>query len=265
MGPVSIHLHHHPLIKKIVAFDSYIYQSPLLLLSIYGGGSITGIYLTQLARLSNLQVISIASPSNFDYLTSLGATHCIDRYLEPEEIQAKVIELVGDEDITYCLDAVGSKTATICHGILCSAGKKQGQMICLAGDPKPKSINEDHNRPAKMRRNAAGKKSGIDVLKELNRNVKIHKISFSTTFYGDDLFAKSMMADLNTLLQRKELLPARTKVWPDGLAGVRGGLEALRDNLAPRGKKLVVNLADTPHADLTNLGVRSELGWNGMV
>lgn len=164
------------------------------------------------------------------------------------------------------MDAVGSKTATICRGILRSAGETDGQMICLAGDPKMISVNGNHDRPAKMRRmTAAGTRKAVDVAEVLDRSVKVHKISFSTTFYGDDLFAKSVMKDLDTLLRKKELRPARSHMWPDGLAGVRSGLEALRDNKAPHGKKLVVNLAETPHAHFTNLGVRSELGWNGVV
>jgi NADPH:quinone reductase-like Zn-dependent oxidoreductase len=233
---------------------------------IYGGGSITGVYLAQLAKLSGLRTISIASPCNFDYLASLGVTHCVDRYLEPEEVQERVLSIVGQEGVSYCMDAVGSKTATICRGILRSAGKKEGQMLCLAGDPKAKSVNENHDRPAKMRKGiAGGGRVAVDAQESLNRSVKVHKISFSTTFYGDDLFAKSVLHDLDALLKQKELLAARSHIWPDGLAGVRGGLESLRDNCAPHGKKLVVNLADTPHSHFTNLGVRSEVGWNGVV
>jgi hypothetical protein len=42
------------------------------------------------------------------------------------------------------------------------------------------------------------------------------------------------------------------------------GLEALRDGTAPRARKLVVRLGETPHQDTTNLGVRAELCWNGV-
>lgn len=43
------------------------------------------------------------------------------------------------------------------------------------------------------------------------------------------------------------------------------GLELLRQGKAPRAKKLVVRVRDTPAADVTHLGVRTELGWNGVV
>lgn len=178
-------------------------------------------------------------------------------------MQEKVLALVGDEGVTYCLDTVGSKTATTCHGILRSAGRTPGEMVCLAGDPKTKSVNTATDRPSKMRRTMAGNRAAVDAQAQLNRPVKVHKISFSTTFYGDDVFARSVMADLDTLLDQRQLLPARPQVYPDGLAGVRRGLEALRDNQAPGARKLVINLHDTPHDHVTNLGVRAELGWNG--
>ncbi|UZJ54026.1 hypothetical protein CBS101457_003346 [Exobasidium rhododendri] len=232
---------------------------------IYGGGSITGIYLTQLARLSGLRVISIASPSNFEYLTSLGATHCVDRYLDPEELQEQVLYFAGEQGIAYCIDTVGSTTSTICLGILHSKGADVGELICLAGDPKMAKHNHTEAvEPArKLRKDLSGKKVPTQ---RGDRAVKIHKISFSTTFYGDDTFAMGVMSTLSALIDRKELHTARPEVYPDGLAGIRRGLEALRDNQAPSAKKIVVNvLRDTPHSDFTNLGVRTESSWNGVV
>ncbi len=44
----------------------------------------------------------------------------------------------------------------------------------------------------------------------------------------------------------------------------RTGLEMLREGKAPRAHKLVVRIDDTPAADVTHLGVRTELGWNGV-
>ena len=52
---------------------------------------------------------------------------------------------------------------------------------------------------------------------------------------------------------RSRLLPSHSR-----------GLEALRDGTAPRARKLVVRLGETPHQDTTNLGVRAELCWNGV-
>ncbi|KAK0562479.1 hypothetical protein OC844_002692 [Tilletia horrida] len=218
---------------------------------IYGGGAITGIYAVQLARLSGLRPIVIASSQNFDYLTSIGAEVCLDRFSEPaallDDIRSKT-----EGQLAFAVDCVGSKTAAFCERALKEANgdwSGVGQLCCLAGDPKVKPGEQ----PATQ-----------DLEQRLVRDVKIHKISFSTTFYGDDLFSRTLLADLNALFASGSLQPAKAEVLPDGLASVRRGLESLRDGTAPRAKKLVVRIADTPDASLTNLGVRAELSWNGV-
>ncbi|KAE8214302.1 hypothetical protein CF327_g2269 [Tilletia walkeri] len=218
---------------------------------IYGGGAITGIYALQLARLSGLRPIVIASPQNFSYLTSIGAEVCVDRFLPAEEL-LDTVRAKTQGQLAFAIDCVGSKTAAICERALKEANGEWagvGQLCCLAGDPKVKPGEQ----PA-----------DADLQQRLVRDVKIHKISFSTTFYGDELFSKTLLTDLNALFASGSLKPASAQVLPDGLASVRRGLESLRDGTAPRAKKLVVRIADTPHADLTNLGVRAELSWNGV-
>lgn len=86
----------------------------------------------------------------------------------------------------------------------------------------------------------------------------------SPQFYGDPTFSTTLLSSLFTLFSNASLRVARAEIVPDGLAGVRRGLESLRDGSAPGGRKCVIRLADTPSAELTNLGVRSELGWNGV-
>ncbi|CAD6980597.1 unnamed protein product [Tilletia controversa] len=217
---------------------------------IYGGGAITGIYALQLARLSGLRPIVIASAQNFSYLTSIGAEFCVDRFL-PEEELLDTVRAKTEGQLAFAIDCVGSKTAVVCERTLKEANgdwSGVGQLCCLAGDPKVKP----------------GEEPAADLQQRLVRDVKIHKISFSTTFYGDERFSRSLLADLDTLFASGSLKPAAAQVLPDGLASVRRGLESLRDGTAPRAKKLVVRIADTPDADLTNLGVRAELSWNGV-
>lgn len=238
-------------------------QFPNVCQRIYGGGAITGIFVAQIARLSGYRTIAVASPSNFTYLTSshVGVTHCVDRYGTPDQIQQQVLQLLQDgPGIQYVVDCVGTKTANICQDIVVqskakdhskrySTNRSPPEMVCLAGGPTSPSTSVIH-----------------------------HRISFSTTIYGDDLFASSLMDDLDYLFRENILFPAIPAPLPDGLAGVRyvshfsygplsyicsRGLESLRDNKAPRAKKLVVHVDDTPHAHLTNLGIRTELGWNG--
>lgn len=83
-------------------------------------------------------------------------------------------------------------------------------------------------------------------------------------FYGDVAWSTRILGELETLLRTGALRPSRYEVVPDGLAGVRKGLEILKDGRAPQACKLIAQITCTPPADLTNLGVRCELGWNGV-
>ncbi|SPO23691.1 uncharacterized protein UTRI_03781_B [Ustilago trichophora] len=202
---------------------------------IYGGGAVTGIYAAQLASISNLRIISIASPSNFGYLRSIGVTVCIDRHQPPAAILSSILSTLASHGgkLRYAMDCVSSSTSDLCLEALqqtAPTGSEQGELICLAGNPKAEV-----------------------------KQVKVHKISFSSTFYHPNgEFARSVLDYVTQLLDSRRLQPCRPEILPDGLAGIREGK-------APRARKLVVKVKDTPAADVTHLGVRTELGWNGVV
>lgn len=167
---------------------------------VYGGGAVTGQFVAQLAKLAGLKVAVVASPSNFEHLSSdlVGAHACVDRFLSADKLLEEVKRVTGGK-LRYAMDCVGSSTAGICEAALRSTGAEGTQLICLAGNPK---------NPA-----GAAPKEGPAV--------KLHKISFSTTIYGDDVFATAVFKDLARLLELGELKPVRAHVIPDGLAGVR--------------------------------------------
>ncbi|KAH7923729.1 NAD(P)-binding protein [Leucogyrophana mollusca] len=73
-----------------------------------GGASSLGQYAIQLARLSGFSpIIATASPHNTDLLTSLGATHIIDRKLPPATFQEEVRKItptpveLGFDTVSY--------------------------------------------------------------------------------------------------------------------------------------------------------------------
>lgn len=162
---------------------------------IYGGGAITGIYAAQLAN-PHLRVIVVASPSNFAYLRTLGVTACIDRHQPPSAILASIASTLREHggSLRYAMDCVSSSTADLCLDALKThAGETGGELICLAGNPKA----------------------------EVGQ-VKVHRISFSTTFYHPDgVFARDVLGHVTRLLRAGTLKPCRPEVLPDGLAGIR--------------------------------------------
>lgn len=51
-------------------------------------------------------IIATASPHNATYLTSLGATHVVDRSLSHDQILSKLPELTGGKPIEFVYDAI---------------------------------------------------------------------------------------------------------------------------------------------------------------
>lgn len=247
-------------------------STPTPWLLIFGGGAITGIYAAQLAHLSGVKVLSVASPDNFEYLRSVGVDVTVDRYGSEQDILKHVQQAVqgGDDNnddnstgqLLYALDCVGSTTASLCQRALQASASAQKdastaatpQLICLAGNPKRRRESD-----------AAQDNSASTTRSQVTVPVTIHRISFSTTFYGVQEFTASILDAIYRLFSSGALKPVRPHVVPHGLAGVRTGLEMLRDGSAPRAKKLVVRMSDTPDVELTNLGVKEELGWNGCI
>ncbi|PWN20700.1 GroES-like protein, partial [Microstroma glucosiphilum] len=234
-------------------------------LLIFGGGAVTGLYALQLAHLSasNVKVLCVASPSNFAYLQSLGADACIDRFLSSEAILHSVRDITGQEGVVdWALDCVGSSTAALCQEILSTSRRalgegegqeEAGQLICLAGNPK-RPREEEEVEKSRAAEPAAP------------RAITIHRISFSTTYYSSQPFTSQLLQDVHDLLACGSLRTVQPLIIQDGLAGVRKGLEMLRDGECPRTRKLVVRMEETPKdLEVTVLGQKEELGWNGCV
>ncbi|CAO1629892.1 unnamed protein product [Jaminaea pallidilutea] len=240
---------------------------------IYGGGTVTGSYAAQLAHLSGLKVISVASPSNFSYLSSIGVDVCVDRFAPSDEILARIQQATSNGDLAHALDCVGSATATLCrralesttlstvssHSDTESADRvrhRPAQLICLAGNPKrdrPDDDADQHQPQPEGDDNGAANPSP----QRRYRDVQTPRLSFSTTFYACVEFSTAFLSDVHELLAQRALRPVHAHVLPGGLQGVKPGLEMLRDghgvpnvSAAAGGsavaRKLVVRIDETP-------------------
>lgn len=139
--------------------------------------------------------------------------------------------------MTIAIDNVGKQTAALCHEILRGSatwrrahnirgdteqGPTKGQLVPLAGFDLSIGTHADAIRE-------------VDNL----------RISFSTTFYAQPEFSQTLLASYASLLEQKEIVPARIKFVEGGLDGIEQGLEDLRHGRVPGGYKLVARLADT--------------------
>lgn len=98
-----------------------------------------GIAGIQFAKLSGGTVIATASPSNFDYLKSLGADHVVD-YNSPS-LDQDVLDLAGGP-VEYVLDCRPSDTsATVCANVLNRDGVAKYSALLTETEEIVKSLN----------------------------------------------------------------------------------------------------------------------------
>jgi NADPH:quinone reductase-like Zn-dependent oxidoreductase len=83
-------------------------------LLIWGGATMTGQFATQIARLSGLKTICVASETSKSLCTSLGATHVITRDGKSSEMLLEEIRAIAGDEITRAIDLVGAETASHC-------------------------------------------------------------------------------------------------------------------------------------------------------
>ncbi|TVY17738.1 Protein TOXD [Lachnellula arida] len=103
-------------------------EKPFPLL-IYGGSTATGTIAIQLAKLSGLQVITTASPSNFELLKSRGADAMFD-YNEPEV--GENIRKFTDNNLKYVYDIISSApSVAICTAAISTAPEPKAQYTAL--------------------------------------------------------------------------------------------------------------------------------------
>lgn len=95
---------------------------------IYGGGTATGCLAIQFARLSGLQVITLASPNQFDRLKQLGADVCYDYHVEGV---GKQIHHDTKGELMHAFDVITNESSMkICAEALASEGKDDVKPRC---------------------------------------------------------------------------------------------------------------------------------------
>ncbi|KAA8911486.1 chaperonin 10-like protein [Sphaerosporella brunnea] len=175
-------------------------------LLIWGGASITGIMAIQLAKIIGLNVATVSSLHNTDYLRSYGADIVLDRH-NPEE----VVKALQSMDISMALDCVGAQTAEFAARALA----ENGRLVCLVQRPKFLS---------------SPPKKGLEVLDVLIKR-----------FHEDVQYGQELMELVERLLSERQLRTSRVKVLAGGFEDVETGLEKLRKNEIS-GEKVIVHV-----------------------
>ncbi|KAI9000500.1 GroES-like protein [Trametes punicea] len=186
---------------------------------IIGGASSVGQYAIQVAKLAGFNpIITTASPRNIALLTSLGATHVLDRSLPAEDILLKLPGLTGGKPLEFVYDAISlPETMPLAYQALAPGG---ALVIVL-----PDVI------PAELKKEGDGKRIAYvfgNVHTPENRACGVE-----------------MYKRLTGWLAKGIIKPNPVEILPDGLAGAPQGLERLKNNKIS-GKKLIARPQETP-------------------
>ncbi|KAF7986371.1 hypothetical protein HWV62_35392 [Athelia sp. TMB] len=181
---------------------------------VLGGASSVGAYVIQLAKLSGFApIITTASPHNTAYLQSIGATHVLDRRLEPAALQKEVASITQlPVDVVY--DTISEPdTQKLAYEFLSA----QGTLVLTL--------------PASVGDKSDGKKV---------------KGAVGTAFVpGTEEVIGGLFANLESYLDSGAIWTNNVEVVPGGLEGIVVGLDRLREGKIS-GTKLVVRPQETP-------------------
>lgn len=180
---------------------------------IMGGASSLGQYAIQLARLSGFSpIITTASLHNAELLSSLGATHVLDRKLSTTALKDAIAEITSTP-ITLVFDAISlPDTQQTGHDVLTAGGT-----LIIVTQPWVDNKSEDK---------------------------VIHPVTGTFHPPSNRELGKSFMPVLTQWLADGTIKPTAVEGVPGGLNGVSSGLQRLKNNLIS-GKKLVVHPWET--------------------
>ncbi|EIW57188.1 GroES-like protein [Trametes versicolor FP-101664 SS1] len=186
---------------------------------ILGGATSLGQSAIQLAKLSGFSpIITTASSRNTSLLTSLGATHVVDRTLPADAILAELPKLTGGKPLEVVFDGVSEPSTQV---LAYRAVPPGGNLVLVLPDVIPAELKKD------------GEQKHIVMVRG--------SISFPhTQAAGLELFEH-----LTEWLEKGLIKPNAVEIVPNGLAGIPAGLERLKNNEVSA-KKLVARPQETP-------------------
>ncbi|KAI9000501.1 GroES-like protein [Trametes punicea] len=166
-------------------------------------------------------IITTASPDNEALLTSLGATHVIDRSRSNDSILAELPTLTGGKPIEYAFVGIHVVDAA------CRLGRDAlapgGALAIVARDPS--RVPEDVANPGD------GKRVGY--------------VFGSARLPENTECCVELFKHLTEWLEKGLLKPAPVEILPDGLAGIPEGLMRLKAKQVSGGKRLVARPQET--------------------
>ncbi|EME41926.1 hypothetical protein DOTSEDRAFT_177341 [Dothistroma septosporum NZE10] len=183
---------------------------PQRYLLIWGGGTVTGQYATQLAALSDIKTITVCSAATESLSYSLGATHVVCRNGKTTQQIVDEIRAIAGDAIRSALDLIGKSTSTACLNAVSSIAPVR--FVPLATCPDATAIPGN--------------------IEMLNVEMKQFVLDPSNKVFADELVR---------LVASRQVRCPDVKVLDGGLGMVPTGLKMVKEGLL-KGRKVVVRL-----------------------
>ncbi|KAK4057056.1 hypothetical protein OIO90_001956 [Microbotryomycetes sp. JL221] len=163
---------------------------------IWGGSTVTGFLIAQLAQIAGLQVIAVADEAKYgERLRAVGISHVVDR-TDPDLAVQQVRELTQGQ-LRYAIDCVGRSTAEKAMQTL-SDLEREVFLVGLSGLPK-----------------------------QSPRNVRLCDVPIKT-FHTNAAVGTGLMRLLEELIENKELVLPPVEVVEGGLGVINDALDRMR-------------------------------------
>jgi len=183
-------------------------EQPRRTILIWGGASAVGQYAIQFAKLCGLRVLTTASSKNFDLVKGLGADEVFD--YRNEGVVEKIRAATGNA-LDIAIDTI-------------SEGKTPAQVTGAIGDK-------------------GGKVAIILPYESPRPNVKVTFSMVSELLRGAS--GKGYVNLFKQILATGKVKPIPVFIQPNGLAGVKDGLQYMQDGKVSA-QKLTYRISDTP-------------------
>ncbi|KAG7844294.1 hypothetical protein KL941_004243 [Ogataea angusta] len=180
-------------------------------LLIWGGATVVGLYLTQLAKYLGFKVIGIASSQSHAYLEELGAHSLIDRKLPLEKIMDRVLR--ATTHVEFGVDCASKESTEKLVQILSAVNGRNLKA-------KYASIVSSHEPPS----------DGVE-----KREVRIKR------FHEDIDFGHQIVRETSNLFETGKIKAVRTKVFRGGMRSVIDALDLLK-NKGAQAERYIVEL-----------------------
>lgn len=190
---------------------------------VYGGSTAMGIAAIQYAKLSGGTVITTASPSNFDYVKSLGADHVLD-YKSPT--LADDVQRLNGGPLRYAFDTYpNDASAAICAAVLTREGGAKYVALLPGVEEAVKALNP------------AVEASFILAYSSLGEPY-LYETRYTDVVPEDYEFQKKFIVISEDLFAQGKLLAPRVFLnrGGAGLEGLLHGLDEVRANRVSGGK-----------------------------